>query len=108
MHHETLDYRTLAPGTPKRPRRLISHAITGAALCLVAVWFDRRLRFDRDEARHLPWIELALVLYGFTSAAISLGHGRLRRGDFVAWEICLVVFVFTAYVALLMPRVIHN
>lgn len=108
MPPETLDYRAVAPATPRRPRRLLSHAVTGATLCVVAMWFDRTLRFDMDEARHLPLIESALVLYGFTFAALAFARGGLTRGDRIVLGVCLALFAFAAFVAVLMPRGIHN
>lgn len=105
MPHETLDYR---PIPRRRPGRPVSHAITAAGLCLVAMWFDRRLRFDGDEARHLPWIELAVVVYGFTFAVVGIARGGLQNRDRVALMICLMLFLLAVYVAIVMPRVVHN
>lgn len=108
MPHETLDYRSIPPVMQKRFGRLVAHAITAAGLCLVAVWVDRKLRFDGDQARHLPWIELGLVVYGLTFAVISIPQGGLKNRGRIALIICLVLFMFTVYVAVLMPRVTHN
>jgi hypothetical protein len=74
MPHETLDYRTVAPPTRQRANRIVSHAGTAAGLCLVAMWFDRALRFDSDEARNLPWIEMGLIIYGFRFAVMGFVH----------------------------------
>jgi hypothetical protein len=110
MAHETqpLDYRTAPPGEQVRPRLWLSHMLTAGLLCVVALFVDRHLRFDWGEAGRVTQIELALALYGTTCAIVSLARGALETGDRFAVAGCLVLFGFTAYVGLLMPRVIHN
>ena len=53
-------------------------------------------------------MEVALAVYGATCAIVSMARGALTRGDKVAVAGCLLLFAFTAYVGLLMSRVIHN
>ena len=110
MQHETrpLDYRTVPPVERLRPRLWLSHMRTAAVLCFIALLVDRQLRYDREDALAVALIEVALAVYGVTCAAVSMSRGALTRGDKVTVAGCLLLFAFTSYVGLLMPRVIHN
>ena len=110
MQHQTqpLDYRTVPPVERVRPRLWLSHMLTVSVLCLVALFVDRQLRYDWGEARRVAQIEVALAIYGTTCAIVSMARGALTKADKLAVAGCLLLFAFTAYVGLLMPRVIHN
>ena len=110
MQHETqpLDYRTVPPVERVRPRLWLSNMLMAALLCVVALLVDRQLRYDWEDARGVTWIEVALVVYGGTCVVVSIARGALTKGDRVAVGGCLLPFAFTAYVGLLMSRVIHN
>ena len=110
MQHETqpLDYRTVPAVGRVRPRRWLSHMLTAGLLCIVALLVDRQLRFDWGEAYRVTQIEVGLAMYGTVCAIVSLARGVLTSGDKAAVAGCLLLFAFTAYVGLLMPRGIHN
>ena len=110
MRHEThpLDYRAVPAIARVRPRLWLSHMTTAAVLCVFAVLVDRELRYDALNADPVVVIEVVLVAYGGTSAIVSMARGALRRRDKAVVTACSLVFAVTAYVALLMPRVIHN
>ena len=52
----------------------------------------------------MNWTEAA----GTVCAIVSLARGALTNGDKAVLVGCLLLFAFTAYVGLLMPRGIHN
>jgi hypothetical protein len=110
MQHEPqpLDYRTVPPVARVRTRLWLSQMVTAAALCLVAMFVDSRLRYDWFEARRVAQIEVALAVYGATCVIVSVARGPLAWRDKAAVAGSAFVFVLTAYVATLMPRVIHN
>jgi hypothetical protein len=110
MQRETppLDYRTVPPFERVRPRLWLSHMLTVAVLCLIALFVDRQLGYDWGEARRVAQIEIALAIYGAVCAIVCLARGALTKADRLAVAGCLLLFAFTGYVGLLMPRVIHN
>lgn len=110
MQHEThsLDYRAVPPVRRVRPRLWLSHMTTAAALCVFAVIVDHELRYDALNADPVVMIEVVLIAYGGTCAVVSMARGALTRRDKAVITACSLVFTVTAYVALLMPRVIHN
>ena len=110
MQHETqpLDYRAVPSFERVRPRLWLSHLLTAAVLCLVALFVDRHLRYDWGEARRVAQIEVVLAIYGTMCAIVSMARGALTKADKLALAGCCLLFAFTAYVGLLMPRVIHN
>lgn len=103
-----LDYRSVSPDERVRPRVWLSHMRTAAVLCVIALFVDRRLRFDWGDTRGVVQIEVALALYGATCAVVCMLHGALRKGDWLAVVACPPLFLFTAYVGLLMPRLNRN
>ena len=110
MTHETqsLDYYHARPVVRVRPRLWLSHMLTAALLCLAALFVDSQLRWDWGEAQRVMQIEVVLAVYGFVCASVSLACGSLLPGDKVTVIGCLLFFAFTAFVAMLIPRVIHN
>ena len=82
--------------------------LTAGALCLVAILVDHQLRFDALDAHRVAEIEIALVIYGTTCALVSATRRGLTAGDKAAITGCLLVFGLTTFIALFMPRVIHN
>jgi hypothetical protein len=106
MTHETqpLDYQAVPPEPHQRPVRLISHAMTAAALCLVAVWFDWHFGFDASNAARLASIEVVLAIYGVGCATAAAARGATLPRDKTLLSACLAVYAITACVALLLPR----
>src|SRR4051812_24216889 len=102
MQHETqeLNYRTVPPVERVRPRLWLSHVLTAAVLCLIALFVDRQLRYDWGEARRAAQMEIGLAIYGATCAIVSVARGALTKADKLAMVGCLLLFAFTAYVAL--------
>ncbi len=111
MDHKTqpLEYRS-APlaKTRVRPRLWLSHMLTAACLCVIALLLDWQLRYDALEAAHVSQIEMVLAIYGATCAIVSIARRGLLKRDKLAVAGCLLLFAFTAFVACFMPRVIHN
>ena len=103
-----LDYDWPRSAEPVRPRLWLSHMRTAAVVCLIAIFVDADLRFDWIEARRVARIEVVLATYGATCAIVSLVRGALEAGDKAAVAVCAVIFILTACVGTLMPRVIHN
>ena len=110
MPHEPhlLDYVSPRRAESVRPRLWLSYMRTAAVLCLIAVFVDGELRFDWGDARRVAQIEVALAMYGATCAIVCVVRGVLDAGDKTAVGVCAVIFILTAYVGTLMPRVIHN
>jgi hypothetical protein len=81
---------------------------TAAVLCVVALFVDRQLRYDWDEARRVAQIEVALAIYGAACAVVCVARRALTKVDKLTVGGCLFLFGVTAYVGRLMPRVIHN
>ena len=103
-----LDYYTTPQAVGARPVRMIAHSCASAALCLVALFVDFKLRYDALEAGRVAVLETILAAYGFVAATACLASfGRLRFVDRVVLVVCLGVFAVTTYVGLMMPRVIH-
>ena len=110
MQHEKqpLAHRTVRPAVRVRPRIWLSHVLTAAALCLIALLVDRGLRYDAGESHRVAQIEVVLAIYGTTCAIVSVARGPLTKLDKFVLTGCLLLFAFTAYVGTLMSRVIHN
>ena len=108
MQRETppLDYRTVPAFERLWPRLWLSHMLTVAVLCLIALLVDRQLGYDWGEARRVAQIEIALSIYGAVCAILA--RGALTKADRLAVAGYLLLFAFTGYVGMLMPRVIHN
>ena len=110
MQHnpQPLDYRTAPRLQRVRPRLWLSFMLTTALLCPVALLVDRELRYDSEGAMRVIQIEIMLAIWGLTCAIVSFARGALKGRDKILIACCLLIFAFTAFVGLLMPRVIHN
>ena len=103
-----LEYQSPPRVDPVRPAAWLSHMRTAAILCPCALFVDSELRYEAGEAHRVAQVEVLLAVYGATCAVVAPTRGSLTRRDKVVAICCCLVFLWTSYAGLFMPRVIHN